>query len=63
MTTIHLITKTKAPIHIVFDIYRSINIHQQSASKTHEKAIAGVTSGLKKKGNPSLGEANILDYI
>jgi ligand-binding SRPBCC domain-containing protein len=46
MTTIHITTLIKAPIQIVFDNNRDIDIHQQSASKTNEKAIAGVTSGL-----------------
>jgi ligand-binding SRPBCC domain-containing protein len=46
MTTINLITKIKAPIQTVFDVSRNIDIHQQSASKTNEVAIAGVTSGL-----------------
>ena len=46
MTTIHLITKIKASKQIVFDASRNIDIHQQSASPTKEKAIAGVTSGL-----------------
>jgi ligand-binding SRPBCC domain-containing protein len=46
MTTIHITTIIKAPIQIVFDNNRDIDIHQQSASKTNEKAIAGVTSGL-----------------
>jgi ligand-binding SRPBCC domain-containing protein len=46
MTTINLITKIKAPIQTVFDASRNIDIHQQSASKSQEKAIAGVTSGL-----------------
>ncbi len=46
MTTIHLTTKIKAPIQIVFDISRNIDIHQQAASKSFEVAIAGVTSGL-----------------
>ncbi|CAC9976509.1 SRPBCC family protein [Flavobacterium panici] len=46
MTTIHLTTKIKAPKQIVFDASRNIDIHQQSASPTKEKAIAGVTSGL-----------------
>lgn len=46
MTTINLITKVKSPIQKVFDINRNIDIHQQSASKTNEFAIAGVTSGL-----------------
>ena len=46
MTTINLITKIKAPKQTVFDASRNIDIHQQSASKSNEKAIAGVTSGL-----------------
>jgi ligand-binding SRPBCC domain-containing protein len=46
MTTINLTTKIKAPKQIVFDASRNIDIHQQSASPTNEKAIAGVKSGL-----------------
>jgi ligand-binding SRPBCC domain-containing protein len=46
MTTINLKTKIKAPIQIVFDASRNIDIHQQSASESKETAIAGVTSGL-----------------
>lgn len=46
MTTINLKTKIKAPKQTVFDVSRNIDIHQQSASKSKEKAIAGVTSGL-----------------
>ena len=46
MTTIHLITKIKAPIETVFNNSRNITIHIETASKTNEKAIAGVTSGL-----------------
>ena len=46
MTTINLTTKIKAPKQTVFDASRNIDIHQQSASKSNEKAIAGTTSGL-----------------
>lgn len=46
MTTINLTTKIKASKQIVFDASRNIDIHQQSASKTSEVAIAGITSGL-----------------
>ena len=46
MTTINLITKINAPKKIVFDLARNIDAHQNSASKTNEKAIAGITSGL-----------------
>ncbi|MCD0473565.1 SRPBCC family protein [Flavobacterium sp. EDS] len=46
MTTIHLTTKIKAPKQIVFDNSRDIDVHLRSASKSNEKAIAGVTTGL-----------------
>ncbi|WP_431243128.1 SRPBCC family protein [Flavobacterium sp. P21] len=46
MTTINLTTKIKASKQIVFDASRNIDIHQQSASPSKEKAIAGVTSSL-----------------
>jgi ligand-binding SRPBCC domain-containing protein len=46
MTTINLITKIREHKQIVFDHSRNIDIHQQSASPSNEKAIAGVTSGL-----------------
>lgn len=46
MTTIILTTKINAPKQTVFDASRNIDIHQQSASPSNEKAIAGVTSGL-----------------
>jgi ligand-binding SRPBCC domain-containing protein len=46
MTEIILLTFINAPIQIVFDSARSIDIHQLSTAKTNEKAIAGRTSGL-----------------
>lgn len=46
MTKIKLQTKIKAPIEIVFNIARNIDVHQESASSSNEKAIAGKTSGL-----------------
>jgi ligand-binding SRPBCC domain-containing protein len=46
MTTISLITQINTSIQIVFNVSRNIDIHQQSASSSKEKAIAGVTSGL-----------------
>ena len=46
MTTIHLTTKIKASKQVVFNASRAIDIHQQSAASSQEKAIAGVTSGL-----------------
>lgn len=46
MTTINLTTKIKASKETVFDASRNIDIHQQSASQSNEKAIAGTTTGL-----------------
>ncbi|EJL66646.1 SRPBCC family protein [Flavobacterium sp. CF136] len=46
MTTINLTTKINASQKTVFDVSRDIDIHQKSASKSNEVAIAGVTSGL-----------------
>ena len=50
MTSIHFITKIKAPIQDVFDAARNIDLHQNSAYQTNEKAIAGRTSGLIELG-------------
>jgi ligand-binding SRPBCC domain-containing protein len=46
MTTIQLTTRINAPIEIIFDLSRNIDVHQQSTSKSNETAIDGVTSGL-----------------
>ena len=51
MTEIVLITNINAPIQIVFDCARSVDIHQLSTAKTNEKAIAGRTSGLCELGD------------
>ncbi|MDH6254405.1 ligand-binding SRPBCC domain-containing protein [Chryseobacterium sp. H1D6B] len=46
MSEIYIETCVKADIHKVFDLARDIDLHQQSVSKSREKAIAGRTSGL-----------------
>ena len=46
MPTIHLQTQINAPRRLVFDLSRSIELHQLSTKHTNETAIAGVTSGL-----------------
>ncbi|MCK8521624.1 SRPBCC family protein [Aquimarina sp. D1M17] len=48
MTTIRLKTEIKAPLEIVFDASRDIDLHIESTSTSNEKAIAGRTSGLIK---------------
>lgn len=50
MTTIKLTTKINAPIQVVFDLNRNIDIHKLSTSKSNETAIAGVTSSLINQG-------------
>lgn len=46
MATIHLSTFIKAPVAVVFDLARSIELHTASTAQTNEIAIAGRTSGL-----------------
>lgn len=50
MTTINLTTKINAPIQVVFDLNRNIDIHKLSTSKSNETAIDGVTTGLINQG-------------
>lgn len=40
----------EAPIHICFDLARDIQVHMETASKTKERAIGGVTEGLIELG-------------
>lgn len=49
MPKIHLTSFIAAPVERVFDLSRSINLHQISTSSTGEKAIDGVVSGLINK--------------
>lgn len=46
MPKIHLTSFINAPVNRVFDLSRSINLHQISAADTNEKAIDGVMNGL-----------------
>jgi ligand-binding SRPBCC domain-containing protein len=46
MPLIELSTVICAPRERVFDLARSIDAHQDSTEGTHERAVAGVTSGL-----------------
>ena len=50
MPVIHLTTTITAPIELVFDLARSIDLHIFSLEHTNEKAVAGRTSGLVQKG-------------
>ena len=46
MAHIELRTEIEATVEVVFDLARSIDAHLDSMGKSHERAIAGVTTGL-----------------
>ena len=46
MPIIHLSIDIQAPREVVFDLARSVEIHEKSTKKTNEKALTGKTSGL-----------------
>lgn len=43
---IELITEIAAPPEVCFDLARDIDFHMRSLEGTHERAVAGVTTGL-----------------
>ncbi len=49
MPKIHITSFIEAPIERVFDLSRSINLHQISTAATNEKAIDGTITGLINK--------------
>jgi ligand-binding SRPBCC domain-containing protein len=57
MPLIELETRIDAPIDIVFDLSRSIDLHVESTSTTNEKAVAGCTTGLIGLGEEVTWEA------
>jgi ligand-binding SRPBCC domain-containing protein len=46
MASFELRTEIAAPLQRVFDLSRSIDVHLDSMSRSRERAVAGVTSGL-----------------
>ncbi|SDS21891.1 SRPBCC family protein [Opitutus sp. GAS368] len=60
MAVIHLETAIDAPRERVFDLARSIDVHQDSMEGTDERAVAGVTSGLIGLGQEVTWEARHL---
>ena len=46
MPRIEVITRIQAPINQVFDLARSVELHEQSQRSHRERAVAGATSGL-----------------
>ena len=60
MPHIHITSFIAAPIERVFDLSRSINLHQISTAETNEKAIAGVINGLINKNETVTWQAKHL---
>ncbi|MEP7238945.1 MAG: SRPBCC family protein [Ferruginibacter sp.] len=60
MAKIHLTSFIAAPIERVFDLSRSINLHQISTASTNEKAIDGVMTGLINKNETVTWQAQHL---
>ncbi len=46
MAEILISTEINAPIQVVFNLSRSIELHVESTKRSGEKAVAGVTTGL-----------------
>ncbi len=57
MPNIKLETRIEAPLRVVFDLARSIDLHVESTAGTREKAVAGRTTGLIGLGETVTWEA------
>ncbi len=57
MADIRLETFIDAPIERCFDLSLSIDLHRHSVAQTHERPVAGVTSGMMKLGDTVTWEA------
>lgn len=57
MPRIEIVTEIAAPIGRVFDLARSIDVHQQSQTRHRERAVAGRTTGLIEAGETVTWEA------
>lgn len=60
MATIETSLQINAPVEIVFNLARSIDLHLISTEGTHEKAVAGVVTGLIQKEETVTWEARHL---
>jgi ligand-binding SRPBCC domain-containing protein len=57
MPTIRLQTQMNAPIEVCFDLERSVEAHCRSVGHTHERAVAGTTTGYLGFGDRVTWEA------
>lgn len=62
MPTIRIETWIAAPAEVCFDLARSVEAHLGSTSKTGERAVAGVTSGLLGLGDTVTWQARHLGF-
>ena len=60
MATIETRLQINAPVEIVFNLARSIDLHTISTESTNERAVAGVMTGLVEKNDTVTWEANHL---
>ena len=60
MSSIHLTTFISAPVERVFDLSRSINLHQISTATTYERAVSGIMNGLINQNETVTWEAKHL---
>ncbi len=58
MPVLELTTLIAAPIGLVFDLSRSVDLHVESTAHTRERAVAGRTRGLLGLGDVVTWEAN-----
>jgi len=57
MPIIHLETLIQAPAERCFDLSLDVDLHRLSTAQTHERPIAGVTTGVMKLGDTVTWEA------
>ena len=57
MPVINISTRVGAPIDVVFDLSRSIDLHVESTEQTDERPVAGRTQGLIELGETVTWEA------
>lgn len=57
MPTIRIETFINAPLERCFDLSLNVDLHRHSVAHTHERPIAGVTSGVMKLGDTVTWEA------
>lgn len=63
MPVITIDTTIAAPVQVVFDLSRSIDLHRISTARTREEAVAGRTSGLIEIGETVTWRAKHLGIV